>query len=62
MTKTVIYDGRLIPESPFAAYIYGPNDTQKLVHNWADYQKEIASGLWFTYKKDVPKVAHKSKS
>lgn len=53
--ETVLYQGRVIPKSPFAAYIYGYDDQQKLVHSWEEYQKEISSGLWYSSKEDVPK-------
>jgi hypothetical protein len=53
--ETVLYQGRVIPKSPFAVYIYGPDNTQKGVYSWEEYQKEISSGLWYSSKEDVPK-------
>lgn len=50
----VIYLGRTIPKEGFRAFIYGYEDTQKLVESWDEYEKNIATGSWFATKAAVP--------
>jgi hypothetical protein len=46
----VLYNGRSVPKDGFRVFIYGINNTEKLVNSWDEYQKEISSGLWFSTK------------
>ena len=50
----VIYQGRLIPKAGFRAFIYSYDNSQKLVNSWEEYEKNIATSVWFSTKKDVP--------
>lgn len=53
-SETVIYNGRVVPKEGFRTFIYGPNDKQKLVNSYAEFEKEIATGVWFVKKEQVP--------
>ena len=41
------YLGRLVSKENFRAFIYAPNGVKKLVNSWDEFEKEMASGLWF---------------
>jgi hypothetical protein len=50
----VIYLGRTIPKAGFRAFIYSFDNAQKLVESWDEYEKNIATGIWFSTKAAVP--------
>lgn len=52
--ECVKYCGNVVPKDGFRAFIYGANDTQKLVNSWTEYEDHIASGVWFSVKDEVP--------
>jgi hypothetical protein len=51
--EIVIYNGRPIPKEGFRTFVYGPNDAQRLVESWEEYEANIASGVWFSSKEQV---------
>ena len=61
-----IYLGQIVSKQNFRVYVYSPNGSQKLVESWDEYEKEMASGLWFALKDDamnhVPVVVEKIRS
>ena len=54
MGETVLYLGRVIAKEGFRAFIYGFENREKLVNSWEEFEKDIASGLWFSEKSKVP--------
>jgi hypothetical protein len=58
---TVLYDGRVVPQKGFRAWIYSFDGKTKLVESWEEFQKEISSGVWFVRKADIPKRNFKDK-
>ncbi len=50
---SVLYDGRVVPEKGFRAFIYSANNQKKLVNSWQEYQAHILSGCWFSHKTDL---------
>lgn len=48
--ESVLYLGRVVPIKGFRTFIYGHNNTKKLVNSWEEYQEHIASGVWFSTK------------
>lgn len=50
-----MYLGRWISKKHFRTFIYNA-ETQKLVESYEEYEREIASGLWFASKDEaIPK-------
>lgn len=49
----VIYQGRTIPKAGFRAFIYSTDGAQKLVESWSEFEREIASGVWFSTKNEA---------
>jgi hypothetical protein len=49
----VTYLGRTICCDDFRAWIYGKNDTTKLVNSWDEFQEHINSGKWYASKEDL---------
>ena len=45
--ETVFYNGMNIPKSQFRTYIFGFDGEKKLVNSYAEFEKDIASGVWF---------------
>jgi hypothetical protein len=52
----VRYLGRDVPKEGFRVFVYGPDDTQKLVNSWDEFQDVISSGIWFATKELVGKA------
>jgi hypothetical protein len=48
----VPYMGRWVPKDQFRAYVYSESE-QKLADSWDEFQRLIASGLWFESKEAV---------
>lgn len=51
----VTYLGRTICCDDFRAWIYGKNNTKKLVNSWNEYQENINSGEWYASIEDLEK-------
>ena len=51
--EPAIYNGKIIDKKNFRVYIYSPDDTQKLVESWEEYERHMADGLWFATKEDA---------
>lgn len=43
----VLYLGRMIPKKGFRAYVYSVDGKSLLVNSWPEFEKQIASGVWF---------------
>ena len=48
-----MYLGRLVPKQNFRTFIYAPNGSSKLVESWMEYEKHMATGLWFASALDA---------
>jgi len=48
-----IYLGRIVSKENFRTFVYSPYGSKKLVESWDEFEKEMASGLWFSTKKDA---------
>jgi len=57
-----IYLGRIVSKENFRAFIYSPNQQEKLVNSWDEYEREIATGLWFADKADAISAGTKEES
>jgi len=58
----VLYNGRMVSTEGFRVYVYGNDNTSKIVNSWIEFQEHIASGLWFPTKEAIPDyVKHKKK-
>lgn len=49
----VLYLGRMVPKKNFRAYVYDKDNNGKLVNTWTDYEEHLASGLWFSTKRNI---------
>ena len=54
-----IYLGRIVSKENFRAFIYSPNNQEKLVNSWEEFEREIATGIWFVDKADAIKPLEK---
>ena len=50
--QQVLYLGRWVSKEHFRTFIYNGSE-QKLVESYAEYERELASGLWFASPDDV---------
>lgn len=48
-----IYLGRPISKKNFRVFIYSPDGQEMLVNSWNEYEKHMASGLWFATKQEA---------
>ena len=51
--ESVLYCGRLVPVENFRVFVYGLEGATKLVNSWDEYEKAMATGLWFPTKDEV---------
>jgi hypothetical protein len=61
--EAVLYNGSMVSKAHFRTYVYGADNQRKLVGSWDEYERAMASGLWFTNASDVmikPKQKKKS--
>lgn len=42
-----IYLGRHVSKENFRTWVYGPSESKKLVNSWDEFERDMASGLWF---------------
>jgi len=42
-----LYLGQLVSKEHFRVFIYAPDGAQKLVESWEEFEKHMASGIWF---------------
>jgi len=58
-----LYLGKIVSKQNFRAFIYGPNESKKLVNSWDEYEAHMSSGLWFATKDEAnkPLVVEKPK-
>ena len=45
-----LYLGQLVSKEHFRTFIYAPDGNQKLVEGWEEFERHMASGLWFDTK------------
>lgn len=57
----ILYDGRVVPKEGFRAFVYGPDNAQKLANSWIEYESLISSGLWFSTKEKAHNKQVKAK-
>jgi len=43
----VVYLGRSIAKESFRAFIYGADGSKRLVNSWDEFERFMASGVWF---------------
>ncbi len=46
----VTYRNRTVLREGFRVFVYGKDDSKKLVNSWHEYQEAIGSGFWHTDK------------
>jgi hypothetical protein len=61
METMVIYQGRVVPEAGFRAWIYSADNESKCVNSWKEYLYEISTGTWFSTKEEIPQKVIKAK-
>jgi hypothetical protein len=49
----VTYKGRTMCCDDFRTWIYGKNDTKKLVNSWSEYEDHINGGEWYSTKEEA---------
>ncbi len=54
MEDDVLYMSRKVSREGFRVYVFGMDDTQKLVNSYDDYEAALASG-WFSSKEETVK-------
>ena len=42
-----VYKGRIVEKKNFRTKIYGQNGSKKIVESWEEFEREMASGVWF---------------
>lgn len=47
------YLGKLVSKQNFRVFIYGPNESKKLVNSWDEYEAHMSSGVWFATREEV---------
>lgn len=58
--ESVTFQGRVVPKEGFRTYIFNADMQRKLVNSWSEFQKNMATGLWFANKEDIkPKKKRK---
>ena len=45
--ELVTYQGRQVPRKGFRVFVYGKNDTKKLVNSFDEFESHIQSGNWY---------------
>jgi hypothetical protein len=48
-----VYLGKIVSKHHFRVYVYASNGSQKLVESWDEYEREMATGLWFATKEEA---------
>jgi len=51
------YLGKIVSKQNFRAFIYGPNESKKLVNSWDEYEAHMSSGMWFATRDEVMSLA-----
>jgi hypothetical protein len=50
----IFYNGKKVLKEHFRAFLYGANSTRILAHNYAEFQRLLATGVWFIEKDQIP--------
>lgn len=50
-----IYLGRIVDKKHFRTFIYSPIGDSKIVESWDEYEKHMATGLWFSTREEAIK-------
>jgi hypothetical protein len=57
MNETQVnYRGRIVDKKHFRAFIHGATGDKKLVENWAEFEKHMATGLWFDAEEKIKEL------
>ncbi len=48
-----VYQGRVVSKKHFRVFIYGATGDKKLVESWEDYERHMATGIWFSSLSDI---------
>lgn len=48
-----VYLGQIVDKEHFRAFIYGADGARKLVESWDDFEKHMATGIWFSTQEDA---------
>jgi len=58
--QMVSYNGQMVVKEPFRVFVYGTNNTKKLVESWEEFEKALHSGDWFS-NPEIKEKEHKTK-
>ena len=47
------YLGKIVSKEHFRVFIYSATGQSKLVESWDEYEKHMASGLWFPTREEI---------
>lgn len=48
-----VYLGRIVSKENFRTFVYATDGSKKLVESWAEYERHMESGVWFSMKEDA---------
>ena len=48
-----IYKSRMVSKEHFRVFIYAPDGSKKLVESWEEFERHMATGIWFDSKKSA---------
>ncbi len=51
----VQYKGRTVSKDGFRVFVYGTQGQKKLVNSWDEFERHMASGLWFPSQDEATK-------
>lgn len=52
-TDQVYYDGRWVSKENFRVFVYNEAGMQKLVNSYDEYEKALATGIWYAQKDKI---------
>lgn len=50
---SAIYLGQIVDKKHFRTFVYSMDGSKKLVESWDEYERQMASGIWFSTKEDA---------
>ena len=48
-----VYQRRVVSKKHFRVFIYSATGNKKLVESWEDYERHMATGIWFSSLSDI---------